>query len=538
MRFDDTLTTVLTRPAGDGAGLASVWAQIVDILAQDRGTISASNRAEAMARVHALRAEIPEDARRATAEAIAYQCRSAELVQLFGSDKPSIAAIVLKGARLTPGQWADIIPTLPTPSRALLRQRRDLPQTIRLMLDSFGPADFMLPFSGSTEPQRGPEAATGLSIAALIDKVENFNRARPASAAPLAVTSRSSRPAVHMFRFESDAHGFIRIVEGVSGAPLVGLDISVMAEAGSHGVDGQAAGAFKGRAPFRNAHMFVPGEGPVSGGWLISGLPRFSEETGRFLGYRATARRMTSDDQRSGVRADLPFLGLPTDALRQLVHELRTPLNAICGFAEIISAQLYGPVIQSYRLRADAIVLAGLGLSRLFDELDLSAQLERGELPERPCLDAGLPDMLTRLRAEVEEGADWPGHIALVDMPEVPMVDIDLGLIEQLMVRLLSALLSATLPGEGLGLRLSARDSHVTIMVDRPSSLVGLSDAALFDPTRETMGGAESQLPLGFAFAMRVVRRLADAMGARLEISRVRFTVRLPAEYGFAVDVP
>jgi signal transduction histidine kinase len=111
-------------------------------------------------------------------------------------------------------------------------------------------------------------------------------------------------------------------------------------------VDGQAAGAFEKRAPFRDARFSVPGSGAASGDWRISGVPFFDPGSGQFLGYRGNARRPRVDEvARPDAARQTPGLfgtDLPPDALRQLIHELRTPLNAIIGFAEVMIGERFG----------------------------------------------------------------------------------------------------------------------------------------------------------------------------------------------------
>ncbi|MEY4890171.1 MAG: hypothetical protein RIQ75_1301, partial [Pseudomonadota bacterium] len=126
LRFDDTLTTVFAQPVSDPGAKAAVWMQIVDILAQDRGTISPDMRDKALARVVELRGAVAPEHRRSAAAAVAFQCESKELVSLFGCDRPSIAAPIMSSARLSDAEWEEVLPGLPSPSRALLRQRKDL----------------------------------------------------------------------------------------------------------------------------------------------------------------------------------------------------------------------------------------------------------------------------------------------------------------------------------------------------------------------------------------------------------------------------
>ncbi|WP_447407616.1 hypothetical protein, partial [Clostridium perfringens] len=81
----------------------------------------------------------------------------------------------------------------------------------------------------------------------------------------------------------------------------------------------------------------------AAGTWRVAGTPSFDPASGRFVGYAGIARRPRADEDVA------PSRRMASDSLRQLVHELRTPTNAIAGFAELIEAQLLGPVSDVYR---------------------------------------------------------------------------------------------------------------------------------------------------------------------------------------------
>jgi two-component system cell cycle sensor histidine kinase PleC len=103
-------------------------------------------------------------------------------------------------------------------------------------------------------------------------------------------------------------------------------------------------------------------------------------------------------------------------------HELRTPLNAVIGFAEMMRAQVLGPLgARRYQEYAEHIVASGCHLLALVEEvLDLS-KVEAGKLTIRretiklaPLLDASLT-MLRPLadaqQVSIEVASDswqWP----------------------------------------------------------------------------------------------------------------------------------
>lgn len=522
MRFDDTLKTVLAMPTEDVGAKAAVWMQVVDILAQDRGTLDPALRDQAYSTAQAWRDSVPENVRRSAAQSVGYACRSADLVALFGADKPMIAAPVLKATQLTTVEWEWVIPALPTASRALLRERRDLPVEVRRMLASYGPSDFALP---GGDAQTSGETIS--QIRELVAKIEAFRKDKHDSyGEPFEV---QAGPSTSAFRFETGVDGLINWVEGAPRGPVLGIELGAMAEIGEHGVDGHAAGAFRRRTPFRNARMRVPGDGPAAGDWLISGLPRFHPATGRFEGYRCTARRPHRDEQPFPRATALVSPGLPPDSLRQLIHELRTPLNAIRGFAEMISAQLLGPVSAAYRTRAEAIIGDARKLLSMFDDLDVAAKLERGAFEGRSAAGVDAVDILGEIMADLHpQDGIHAQQLQITVEQDLPSVSLDTVTVERLFSRLVAATLSVARADEALQGKLYKDAGAIILEVDRPFALRRLSAADILDPTHDPEGDWPDAVPLGLGFAMRLIHSMAAAVGARFDIHDSAFALRLP----------
>ena len=204
-------------------------------------------------------------------------------------------------------------------------------------------------------------------------RIEAFRRQREQALPAVAVAAGAPAEG---FRWETGSDGLLLWVEGAPREPLVGQSIAAFAGPGHQGVDGQAAGAFEKRAPFRDARLRVAGSGPAAGDWRISGVPYFDAAQGSFQGYRGTARRPRLDEVARDPAAGVFGTEFPADSLRQLIHELRTPLNAIIGFAEMIEGQYMGPAAAGYRDRAADIMGQARGLLGAVDDLDTAARLE------------------------------------------------------------------------------------------------------------------------------------------------------------------
>ena len=534
------IATVLERPSGRPDQRASQWRQLVDLLAQRRQAEHSDEVEAAYAFLRYHRAEIALADREKTAAALAGLRVAPQLIAFFAEDLPTVAGPLLRGARLSASEWIGVLPQLSPTGRAVLRHRRDLPGEVRQALDSFGTTDFVLEADASIEiveeaPTPAPEA-TQLEAPAepeersqiweLVERIEAFQRNRDAQ-------SRDEQETAEEFRWETGPEGVIMWVDGAPRGPLVGQSIATIAERGYFGVDGQAAGAFHKRAPFRDARFSVAGYGAASGDWRISGVPYFDVHRGNFLGYRGTARR-----PRLGEVAVVPEEGslfgsnLPPDSLRQLVHELKTPLNAIIGFAELIEGQYMGPAGSQYRGRAGEIVDQARRLLSAVDDLDTAARIETSR-PEHSQSEVDAAALLARLHGAYEREAEQhQAGIAIRIDADLPSAALEPAAAERMLSRMLAATIGLAAEGETIhgdfGQDRLGGKAVLCLAIDRPRAIEGLDEMALLHPGYSPDGDWPGAPSLGLGFALRLVRKLAEAAGGALEIGDERFMLYLP----------
>lgn len=633
MRFDDSLETVLSAEMSTAFGAQSTWRQLVDLIG--RGRAAASE--EAIARLRTIRGDVPPLVRSASARGLAFATPPFPLVALFAEDDLSIAAPVLRSARLSIAEWTSLLPVLSPSARSILRHRRDLPRGVQRALESFGSVDFVL--DAPTEPEQvaaptAPEPASDhvatvepvapvqpvpeqaevvaetfaeppslpetvapiapqssfVSIAAVAAGLpvvaEALRRADhsaapapPAAPPPAAEVSApiafvrppppasppetgpfqiaelvaridayqrqreeipSARPRLEIqpelfatelhpsetFRFETDANGIVRWIEGAARAPLIGLSFDLSPAATGAQVDGVVAGAFRRRAGFANARLVVDGHSDAAGQWRITGIPVFDRVSGRFTGYRGTARRPRADETAEPMRETR---NPAADALRQLVHELRTPTNAIAGFAEMIESQMLGPVPAAYRAHAAAIRSQSSGLLTAIDDIDMAARIEThaldlrsGDVPVAPLLARILADLapLATLRGSVLEHHVRGDSLAILG---------DDRAVERLVARLMATLVASGSAGEQIGVVAARDDGAISIVFDRPKALAAYAEENLLTIDAEAEAEREGAPLLGTGFALRLARNLAAELRGSLTIGDKALTLRLPA---------
>ncbi len=543
MRFDDRIATVMAQPAAHPSGRAAKWRQLVDLLAQRRGEEASDDVERALDWLREHRGEMAVRTRQEVAHSLAGREISPLLFKFFAEDVPSIAAPLIAGARLSVSEWVRLLPALSQTARSLLRNRRDLAPPVAQALASFGSSDLGIPGTvdeaaeGRAQQRINPAAEAGeTQIRELVARIETFRRqrgeeseARPAEASP--------PQSIEAFRWETGADGVILWVGDAPRGPLVGQTIASIAGLGQFGVDGQAAGAFEKRAPFRDARFSVAGSGPASGDWRISGVPFFDRHSGAFLGYRGSARRPRLDEVARAQPVEARPAGLfgtdlPADSLRQLIHELRTPLNAIVGFAEMIDGQYMGPAGANYRSRAAEIMEQATRLLSAVDDLDTAARIET----QRLTLDQSSVDavaLLCRLHDAYERVASQRGaRISVEIMQGLPPAKAELGAAERMFARMLAATIGLAGEGEVIAASMMlsnlGRKKMLCLAIDRPKAIEGLNEAALLDPGYSPEGDWPGAPALGLGFALRLVRNLAEAVGGGLHIGPQRFYLYLP----------
>jgi hypothetical protein len=491
LRFDDMIATVLAQREDSPSARTAKWRQLVDLVAQ-RGDGPAPD--EALAWLRATRADVPLAIRRGAAAALGGRAVSPAALRLFAEDEPQVAAPLFASARMTSGAWIALLPELGPTGRAFLRHRRDLGPEVERALASFGSADFALSGTVAEAGAAGSPAfeRSETQIRDLVARIENFRRQRDAAAAARAPEPAQALRPAEFFHWETGPDGTILWVEGAPRGPLIGQSIAAIAERGQFGVDGQAAGAFEKRAPFRDARFSVPGGGIASGDWRISGVPFFEPGQGHFLGYRGSARRPRVDEVARSEAASPTGGGglfgtdLPPDALRQLIHELRTPLNAIIGFAEMIEGQYMGPAASGYRSRAGSIMEQARGLLSAVDDLDTAARIETSRLQlAESSVDAVA--LLCRLHDAYERVAQQRGsRIAIEIERDLPPARVELDAAERMFARMLAATIGLAGEGETIAAAMTsgqiAGRPMLCLAIDRPRAIAGLDERALARP--------------------------------------------------------
>ena len=517
MRFDDRLKTVLAQPARSAHDRAVRWRQLIELLARASGPATALVE-RARGEVRAERDHIDEQLRAATARAIARAQLPEDLVAFFAAATITVAAPVLAAAVLEPGQWEKVLEGASAEARRfILALHSDLqpaePARPAVPVQDAAPAEE----KAEPEPEAAPPQGAIPSISDVVARIERLRRARqPAPADSEDRRRRAAMPVAGgaaLFRWECGPSGEIAWVEGAPRGALIGRSL---ASPGEHnGVDDRIQRAFALRAPFRDAHLSVSGEGVAAGEWKISGVPAFEPVDGRFAGYRGVATRA---GEAPGAQPARPVLD--DDAVRELVHELKTPLNAIIGFAEIIDGQYLGPADHVYRERAAHIVAQARLLLAAIEDLDTAAQLRSAAAGAPGASD--LAELVTAISPDLRDQAARRGAAIDLDLGKGAVrCALERGLAERIVRRFCNGAIDGATAGERLSLTLN---KDCSLSIDRPVALRGPTLDELLAPGAEERETAD----LGSAFSLRLARALAQVAGGDVTATDKKLTLKLP----------
>jgi PAS domain S-box-containing protein len=218
--------------------------------------------------------------------------------------------------------------------------------------------------------------------------------------------------------------------------------------------------------------------------------------------------------------------------LAVMSHELRTPLNAVLGYADLLDAEVAGPLNEKQHAQLDRLQGSARHLCDLIDQVLGFARIEAGREEVRLAT-ADLADLAREAAGLLQPLAAQRGLHVAVEVPDHPVpVETDPGRVRQILLNLLGNAIKYSEQGrvelrvlrDGGSLLCRVRDSGVGIdacdleRIFEPFTQVDQS-------TTRRVGGTGLGLPIS--------RRLARLLGGDIVVESARgvgstFTLRLP----------
>jgi two-component system, OmpR family, sensor histidine kinase KdpD len=223
---------------------------------------------------------------------------------------------------------------------------------------------------------------------------------------------------------------------------------------------------------------------------------------------------------------------LYTTLFNSISHEMRTPITALVGASESLLVDSVGGRPEVRRELAQEIQSAAERLDNIVQNLLAMTRLESGLIkPHRDWAD--MLDLMHSSKAKLEK--ELAGHTLSINVsPSLPLVKVDFGLFEQVLVNLLRNAAVHTQPDSTITLKAYAegKECVVTIEDDGPG-FPPESLKRIFEKFYRVPGSKTGGIGLGLSIAQGFVLALGGMLTAENLTERgAKFTIRLPLEAG------
>ncbi|WP_396273652.1 sensor histidine kinase [Hyphomonas sp.] len=197
-----------------------------------------------------------------------------------------------------------------------------------------------------------------------------------------------------------------------------------------------------------------------------------------------------------------------------LGHELKTPLNAILGYAEVMQAELMGPMPKPYADYPSIIHESGTDLLLLVDDILDLARSEAGQPrlePEPVDLTASAESVIRQLTGQ----ADRLGITLKLKSSEEVWAEADARAVRQIWQNLVSNAIKYSASGKTVTLETRLDNGAALLSVtDRGAGIAAADLGRLTEPFAQGTGAKP-----GTGLGLSVVRRFAELHGGSLRIT-------------------
>lgn len=214
-----------------------------------------------------------------------------------------------------------------------------------------------------------------------------------------------------------------------------------------------------------------------------------------------------------------------------LGHDLKSPLNAVIGFADVMDAEIRGPMPEAYRDYPGLIRESGETLLRLVEDMLGYARSEAGtyELDLAPMDVAASGESVLRQSQAVADKSDV-GLRMKCDREVLALADA--GAVRRIWDNLVSNAIKYSAPGDTVTLMSDIRNGEAVIQVSDTGTGMDAEDLARIASPFSQGRNAKGRSGTGLGLAL--VHRLAEMQGGQVKIETApgagtTVTVTLPA---------
>jgi signal transduction histidine kinase len=205
--------------------------------------------------------------------------------------------------------------------------------------------------------------------------------------------------------------------------------------------------------------------------------------------------------------------------MANVTHELRTPIHGICGLSDLVESGVYGPVTDKQMGAQQAIKRSARSLLALIDDLLELSRADVGKLEMR-TEPVDVKDLVTTVVAAAQWMVGTKPIVVEADVADdVPPLMTDPRALKQVLVNLLSNAAKFTTEGGHVVVR-ARREGARGVRIEVQDDGIGIApedQEKIFDAFRQVDGSAERAFG-GVGLGLAVVKRLAEAIGARVEV--------------------
>lgn len=218
---------------------------------------------------------------------------------------------------------------------------------------------------------------------------------------------------------------------------------------------------------------------------------------------------------------------LRQNMVADIAHELRTPLTNVQGYLEALRDGVIEPNAETLRSLSEEATL----LARLVDDLQELSLAEAGEL-KLNCQAEDIAELIKQTVVAMQAQAKAKGISVTVDLPELPLGNIDSRRISQVLRNLLENAVAHTAKRGAIAVTAQQKDKWIEISVTDDGEGIPAKDLPNIFERLYRVDKSRARATGGSGLGLTIAKRLVEAHGGSISAqskpgkgSRFSFTI-------------